>query len=437
MAEGSEPESRRGVLQAALSSLGGISPFTAAMAARFIEKESSNMPHILAWLARAGCKAPEPALAAPLTVCTSSGAWQRGCPEVIPGLRAEPFWRTPCSRRCAGLPASPQLAASISALEEACADIKMELMALRGRSIFQQYHAPTWAGRSPSMASPSPQIGRVGTDSGSWNVAYLQLHDAVSCDDIQALCPRTMAALSRIPRLYDHSLFSSLAPGSHIATHCGPTNRKLRLHLPLVVPEDVGGEPSGEASGCCCVGDEMLLPVPDRPARTAASRPACWLRAGPRRVQWREGKVLVFDDSFQHEAANYASSARIVLIVDVWHPDLTDPEVKLLELIRKSQLRAAKAMGSSDGVSSDDDFFRVLQAARAVGADDAVVFPAGAAGSSIVSGGCGAGAASGSGEAGSPAITVAADCARCDLDSPAVFGSDAPMPLSTVPVVND
>lgn len=36
--------------------------------------------------------------------------------------------------------------------------------------------------------------------------------------------------------------------------------------------------------------------------------------------------MLIFDDSFEHEVWHNGTSVRLVLIVDVWHPDLTDDE---------------------------------------------------------------------------------------------------------------
>ena len=38
---------------------------------------------------------------------------------------------------------------------------------------------------------------------------------------------------------------------------------------------------------------------------------------------WEEGKVLIFDDSFEHEVWQDAVSFRLIFIVDVWHPELT------------------------------------------------------------------------------------------------------------------
>ena len=32
---------------------------------------------------------------------------------------------------------------------------------------------------------------------------------------------------------------------------------------------------------------------------------------------------MIFDDSFEHEVWNEGNSSRLVLIVDIWHPDLT------------------------------------------------------------------------------------------------------------------
>lgn len=58
--------------------------------------------------------------------------WQRGCPEYIPALRAQPVWDAS---------AFP----FIQTLERAFPVIKQELLALRDKRGFQPYRAPTWA----------------------------------------------------------------------------------------------------------------------------------------------------------------------------------------------------------------------------------------------------------------------------------------------------
>jgi len=110
----------------------------------------------------------------------------------------------------------------------------------------------------------------------------------------------------------------------------------------------------------------------------SVQKPLCRLRAGPDTVGWQEGRALVFDDSFQHEAFNdHVTEPRLVLIADVWHPDLTDAEVKLLETVRSGQLRAAKALSRSGMLAGDADFYAVLEAAAATrdAVDERAVFP--------------------------------------------------------------
>lgn len=96
---------------------------------------------------------------------------------------------------------------------------------------------------------------------------------AVDMADIEGLCPNAM--------------FSALAPRSHIPPHTGETNARLVVHLPLIVPE------------------------------------GCRYRVGFDQRQWREGEILVFDDTIEHEAHNDSDSLRVVLIFDVWNPLLS------------------------------------------------------------------------------------------------------------------
>ena len=49
-------------------------------------------------------------------------------------------------------------------------------------------------------------------------------------------------------------------------------------------------------------------------------------RVGAETRLWARGEALVFDDTIEHEAMNPTDELRVVLIIDVWHPDLTDVE---------------------------------------------------------------------------------------------------------------
>ena len=113
-------------------------------------------------------------------------------------------------------------------------------------------------------------------------------------------CPRTCALLESLPR-FDrlHVMFSALSPGAHIGRHCGPMNGMLRAHLPLIVPE------------------------------------GCGLRVGDEVRSWEEGKVLVFDDSFEHEVWNLGDSVRVVLFMSFWHQCFAPEELPVLEELRQ------------------------------------------------------------------------------------------------------
>ena len=107
------------------------------------------------------------------------------------------------------------------------------------------------------------------------------------------------------------------------------------------------------------------------------------------------GEPFVFDDSFEHEAWHDGLETRITLICDIWHPDLTDREVRFLSGLQKSKLRAEKnrsaaaskarderasagmggdvAVGQDKGAVIDDecdDFFALLQKTRGMSGDD-------------------------------------------------------------------
>lgn len=86
-----------------------------------------------------------------------------------------------------------------------------------------------------------------------------------------------------------------------------------------------------------------------------------------------EGKCIVFDDSFEHEAVNNSDQPRVVLIVDIWHPDLSDEEVRLMEYINNAQIRSAKRIleerkksniSKADCVDATDDMDSRAQVAN-------------------------------------------------------------------------
>jgi aspartate beta-hydroxylase len=46
--------------------------------------------------------------------------------------------------------------------------------------------------------------------------------------------------------------------------------------------------------------------------------------------EWAYGRAVVFDDTYEHEAWNRSAKTRVVLIFDLWHPDLSSVEIAAL-----------------------------------------------------------------------------------------------------------
>lgn len=139
------------------------------------------------------------------------------------------------------------------------------------------------------------------------------------------------------------------AEGTRVAPHAGPSNHRLRIHLPILLPRVSAGQG----------------------ASTASTAVPCFfpgIVVGGERRRWELGRCLVFDDSFEHsvdlsgfgevrhsserrsprrarssndhsgngtrlgevnvhdvdedeEDDDTLRAARLVLVLDVWHPD--------------------------------------------------------------------------------------------------------------------
>ena len=99
-------------------------------------------------------------------------------------------------------------------------------------------------------------------------------------------CPRTIELLSQVTDM-STAFFSILGPGKRLPEHRGPYKGVLRYHLALKIPEPEDG---------------------------------CGIRVGGETAHWREGKSMVFDDTFPHEAWNGTDEDRVVLFMDIVRP---------------------------------------------------------------------------------------------------------------------
>jgi Aspartyl/Asparaginyl beta-hydroxylase len=115
---------------------------------------------------------------------------------------------------------------------------------------------------------------------------------------------------------FGYTFFSTLYPKSHIKPHTAPMNLRLRIHLPLIVPSSSSSSDDGNKE------DD-----PKTIRRTESKRPlSCGIRVGATSRLWYEGKALVFDDCYEHEVWNDTNTNRVLLLIDIWHPDISQQE---------------------------------------------------------------------------------------------------------------
>jgi aspartyl/asparaginyl beta-hydroxylase (cupin superfamily) len=95
--------------------------------------------------------------------------------------------------------------------------------------------------------------------------------------------------------------FSALAPITRVPPHHGATNARVIAHLPLIVPED------------------------------------CGLRVGFEERCWREGEILVFDDTIENEAFNDSNELRVVMSFDLWNPLLSDADRQVAKILAETR----------------------------------------------------------------------------------------------------
>lgn len=151
------------------------------------------------------------------------------------------------------------------------------------------------------MSADRPRASNPLVNDPSWGAFYFWRNGEV-VPESAARCPATMRALElapmpRIDRRSPIALWSLLKPGTHIQPHHGLLNTRLICHIPLIVPDD------------------------------------CAIRVGNETRAWRAGEALIFDDSFEHEAWNRSEHTRVILLFEIWRPEISEDERAALTAI--------------------------------------------------------------------------------------------------------
>lgn len=136
----------------------------------------------------------------------------------------------------------------------------------------------------PNFQDLSPDQSNL-TNDNLWKTYFLYAFGfkaEKNCDR----CPQTAKLIEQVPGMTT-AFFSILMPHKHIPEHRGVYRGVLRYHLALKVPQP---------------------------------QDACRIRVDQQMCTWTEGKSLIFDDRYYHEAWNDSDEIRVVLFMDVLRP---------------------------------------------------------------------------------------------------------------------
>lgn len=123
---------------------------------------------------------------------------------------------------------------------------------------------------------------------GVWN--------AKNCEEF----PRTYEILRSldIPFAVRGVCFARQGPNSGVKPHSDGRNFILTSHLGIQIPKE-----------------------------------GCWIKVGDEKQTWKKGKLTTIDTSFEHSTSNSGDLERHVLIIDFWHPELSEAERVSLDFV--------------------------------------------------------------------------------------------------------
>lgn len=142
-----------------------------------------------------------------------------------------------------------------------------------------------YTNKLPNFQDISPDQAYSTSNDDLWKTYFLYgygLKAEKNCDR----CPETTRLLEKIPGMKT-AFFSILLPGKHIPEHRGPYKGVVRCLLGVKIPEP---------------------------------KEKCRIRVGEETRHWEEGKCMLFDDSYRHEAWNETDDIRVVLFIDFVRP---------------------------------------------------------------------------------------------------------------------
>lgn len=172
--------------------------------------------------------------------------------------------------------------------------VREEAMALYSSNVFDQVGA--------DGADAYYDVGFRTFHKYGWRKFYLTWYGCTQ-PSAQRLCPRTVEVIKQV-KAVNGAMFTVLPPGAQLTRHLDPIACSLRYHLGLSTPNN----------------DD------------------CFINIDGQTYSWRDGQVLLFDETYLHYAKNDTDTPRVILMCDVERPMHTLGYIFLLLYKRLSAL---------------------------------------------------------------------------------------------------
>ncbi|WP_306350410.1 aspartyl/asparaginyl beta-hydroxylase domain-containing protein [Flavobacterium sp. '19STA2R22 D10 B1'] len=142
------------------------------------------------------------------------------------------------------------------------------------------------------------------TNDEHWKILPLLFYNEINKATVSCM-PKTFSLINTIPGITT-CFFSVLSPGKHIPKHKGPYAGVLRCHLAIKVPQAIE---------------------------------KCWITIDDIIYNWKEGEIVIFDDTYDHEVYNNTEETRVVLFIDFLRPlpdALTEINLEIMNEIQNT-----------------------------------------------------------------------------------------------------
>jgi len=135
-----------------------------------------------------------------------------------------------------------------------------------------------------------------------WRTMQIYYKGQLHPDFPAEAAPETMKLLSTLRLAGETAAFQRQSPRTGLPKHVDPCSWVLACHLGITIPDE---------------GDGTETP---------------YISVAGQKYHWSDGTVMIFDPSFKHETYNPTTQERVILNIDIFHPELTDIECEAIRL---------------------------------------------------------------------------------------------------------